>query len=125
MDKKTVLIVDDEKGVRETLGGILKDEGYKVVTAKTGNQALKLLKTKSIDLVFLDICLPALNGLEILKEIKSRKENLPVIITGTRVSTDVIVEVIKKGAFNFLEKPLSLEKLLVLAKRAIEEKWTN
>ncbi|GBE39287.1 response regulator MprA [bacterium BMS3Bbin08] len=115
MAKKKILIVDEDAGVRETLSGIFEYERYTAFTAKTGSNALKLLKTKSIDLIFLDIHL-----LDILENVIINEQSPPVILTGKKVTPEIVPEALRKGAVDFLEKPLSLEKLLVLAKRAIK-----
>jgi two-component system nitrogen regulation response regulator NtrX len=116
----TVLIVDDERGIRESLGGILEDEGYDVITAETGDESLRLIESEPIDLVFLDIWLPDRDGVEILEEIKARKDRLPVIMISGHGTVEMAVKATKIGAYDFLEKPLSLERVLLTSQRALE-----
>ncbi len=115
-----ILIVDDESGIRFSLRGILEDEGHAVLEAESGEQALKTLDVKDPDLVFLDIWLPGMDGLEVLDQIKSRQEDTPVIMISGHGSIETAVSAIKKGAFDFIEKPLSLEKVVIAAQKALE-----
>ncbi|GBE02052.1 transcriptional regulatory protein ZraR [bacterium BMS3Abin08] len=116
----TVLVVDDEKGIRESLGDILEDEGYEVITAESGHEALKLVKVESPDLVFLDIWLPDVDGIEVLEEITSGKNSVPVVMISGHGTVDLAVKATKIGAYDFLEKPLSLERVLLTTQRAVE-----
>ena len=116
----TVLVVDDEKGIRESLGDILEDEGYEVITAESGHEALKLVKVESPDLVFLDIWLPDVDGIEVLEEITSGKNSVPVVMISGHGTVDLAVKARKIGAYDFLEKPLSLERVLLTTQRAVE-----
>jgi two-component system nitrogen regulation response regulator NtrX len=115
-----VLVVDDESGIRFSLRGILEDEGMVVLEAESGEQALALLDTEEPDLVFLDIWLPGVDGLEVLGAIKSRREEIPVIVISGHGSIETAVSAIKKGAYDFIEKPLSLEKVVLSAQKALE-----
>lgn len=115
-----VLIVDDEEGIRESLGDILEDEGYSVIAAATGNEGLALLDSEQVDLVFLDIWLPDSDGIELLEEIKSRKNSVPVIMISGHGTVEMAVKATKIGAYDFLEKPLSLERVLLTSQRALE-----
>ncbi len=116
----TVLVVDDEKGIRESLGDILEDEGYEVITAESGREALKLVNVESPDLVFLDIWLPDVDGIEVLEEITSGKNSVPVVMISGHGTVDLAVKATKIGAYDFLEKPLSLERVLLTTQRAVE-----
>ena len=116
----TVLVVDDEKGIRESLGDILEDEGYEVITAESGHEALKLVNVESPDLVFLDIWLPDVDGIEVLEEITSGKNSVPVVMISGHGTVDLAVKATKIGAYDFLEKPLSLERVLLTTQRAVE-----
>jgi len=116
----TVLIVDDEEGIRRSLGDILEDEGYEVITAQEGREAIKLITSLSPDLVFLDIWLPDKDGIEILEEIKSKKKELPVVMISGHGTIEQAVKATKLGAYDFLEKPLSLDRVLLTTKRALE-----
>ncbi len=115
-----ILVVDDEAGIREVLQEILEDEGYEVFTAEDGMEAVNTLKTEPIDLVILDVWLPQKGGIEVLEEIKETYVDMPVIVISGHGSIDVAVKAVKMGAFDFLEKPLSLEKVVTLVRNALE-----
>jgi two-component system nitrogen regulation response regulator NtrX len=117
-----VLIVDDESAIRESLGGILEDEGYRASQAESGEACLELLRKKSFDIVLLDIWLPGIDGLETLERIRELENAPEVIIISGHGTIETAVRATKLGAFDFLEKPLSLEKTLVLVKNAVEAK---
>ncbi len=117
-----VLIVDDEAEIRESLGEILREEGYIVTSTATASEALVLLRDASYDVVLLDIWLPDRDGLEVLTEIRSLEiESTPeVIIISGHGTIETAVRATKLGAFDFLEKPLSIDRTLILLKNAIE-----
>ncbi len=120
--KATVLVVDDEEGILETLAGILEDEGYEAVTATSGKQALNLVKELLPEVILLDVWMPkGIDGLETLKGIKAITGNSAVIMISGHANIDTAVQATKLGAYDFLEKPLSLEKVLILIKRALEK----
>lgn len=120
MTDKSVLIVDDEEGIRESLSGIFEDEGFSVLTAATAQEGLRIVTGQSPDIVFLDICLPDMDGIDILTRIHERDETLPVVMITGHGSIELAVKATKAGAYDFLEKPLSLEKVLLVAARALE-----
>jgi two-component system nitrogen regulation response regulator NtrX len=122
MVESTVLIVDDEEGIRESLSGIFEDEGYEVLTSSSGEEALKALKEQSPDLILLDVWLPGIDGIKTLKEIKGLKPDLPVIMISGHGNIELAVKATRMGAYDFLEKPLSLERVLLAAKRALEKR---
>lgn len=122
MSKKSVLIVDDEEGIRESLLGILEDEGYDVQTASSGEDALAITKEHMPDIVFLDVWLPEMDGLETLTRLKEIDANIPVIMISGHGNIEIAVKATRLGAYDFLEKPLSLEKVIITAKRALERK---
>ncbi|WP_316897949.1 sigma-54 dependent transcriptional regulator [Pseudodesulfovibrio indicus] len=115
-----ILIIDDEESIRLSLRGILEDEGLSVVEAESGEQGLELLGTDIPDLVFLDIWLPGMDGLEALETISRDYEGLPVIMISGHGTIETAVKALKKGAFDFIEKPLSLEKVVVSARNGLE-----
>lgn len=115
-----VLIVDDEEGIRESLSGILEDEGYSVASSGAAEDALRLLQEQTPDLVILDVWLPKMDGLEALQEIKALKKDIPVIMISGHGNIEVAVKATQMGAYDFLEKPLSLERVLLSARRALE-----
>ncbi|MDO8785218.1 MAG: response regulator, partial [Syntrophales bacterium] len=117
---KTILIVDDEKSICKSLGAILKDEGYDVLTAGSGEEALKNLKEELPFIVFLDIWLPGIDGLETLKIIKSENPEIRVVMISGHGTIETAVKATKMGAFDFIEKPLSLEKVILVANHVSE-----
>ena len=115
-----ILIIDDEETIRLSLRGILEDEGFSVVEAESGEEGLELLGTDIPDMVFLDIWLPGMDGLEALEIISRDYEGLPVIMISGHGTIETAVKALKKGAFDFIEKPLSLEKVVVSARNGLE-----
>src|SRR5262249_52395285 len=111
---RTVLIVDDEASIRQSLTGALKDEGYKVSVAESGAKALEALRSERPDVVMLDIWMPEMDGLETLKQIKAEWPEQIVLMMSGHGTIDTAVRATKLGAFDFIEKPLSLERLLVM-----------
>lgn len=122
MAGETVLIVDDEEGIRETLSGILEDEGYNVISVSSGEDALLSVKEHFPDIIFLDVWLPEMDGLETLSRLKEMKLDVPVVMVSGHGNIELAVKATRLGAYDFLEKPLSLEKVLIVAKRALERK---
>jgi len=122
MTEPIVLVVDDEEGIRESLSGIFEDEGCAILTSNSGEEALELLKEQSPDLVLLDIWLPGIDGIKTLEEIKALKPDLPVIMISGHGNIELAVKATRIGAYDFLEKPLSLERVLLVAKRAFERR---
>lgn len=118
---KSILIVDDEESILQSLTGILQDEGYDVITAESGESCLSLIEQELPDLVLLDIWLPGIDGLETLKQIKSRQADIPVVIISGHGTVESAVRATKLGAFDFIEKPLSLEKVVLVVNHAIEQ----
>ncbi|MFA6465425.1 MAG: response regulator, partial [Desulfurivibrionaceae bacterium] len=104
---KTILIIDDEASIRESLSGILADEGFQTLSAEDGQQGLSLLEDEPVDLVLLDIWMPGLDGLEVLKRIKESQAELPVIMISGHGTIETAVQATKMGAYDFIEKPPS------------------
>ena len=117
-----VLIVDDEEGIRETLSGIFEDEGYNVTAVASGEEALGFLRDQSPDLVLLDVWLSGMDGIQTLQEIKKTSPDLPVVVISGHGNIELAVKATRMGAYEFLEKPLSLEKVLLVARRALEKR---
>jgi two-component system nitrogen regulation response regulator NtrX len=117
-----ILIIDDEAGIRDSLAGILGDEGYTSSTAGSGEACLELLRKTSFDVVLLDVWLPGVDGLETLERIRELDNPPEVIMISGHGTIETAVRATKLGAYDFLEKPLSLEKTLILVKNAIESK---
>jgi two-component system nitrogen regulation response regulator NtrX len=122
MSKKTVLVVDDEEGIRESLSGIFEDEGYEVITVSSGEDALTAAREKLPDIVFLDVWLPEMDGIETLSKLKEMDKNTPVIMISGHGNIELAVKATLSGAYDFLEKPLSLEKVLIVTQRALERR---
>ncbi len=121
MKHPRVLIVDDEPGIRESLTGVLEDEGFTAESAPSGEACLEALGRSRFDLVLLDIWLPGIDGLDTLariEEIASADRPAVVVISG-HGSVEAAVKATKRGAFDFLEKPLTIEKVVVVSKNAI------
>jgi len=114
-----VLVIDDEPGIRTALRSILEDEKYKVHTAEDALEGLALLERLNVDLVFLDVWLPRLGGLEALERIHAAWPELEVVIISGHANVDMAVRAVKLGAFDFLEKPLSLDKVLTVTRNAL------
>ena len=117
-----VLIIDDEKDICFLISEILKDEKYLTYSAVNSSEAISHFNKYNPDLVILDVWLSnsQLDGIEILKEFKKINNNIPVIIISGHGTVDLAVSSIKNGAYDFLEKPFNSDKLVILAKRAIE-----
>jgi two-component system nitrogen regulation response regulator NtrX len=120
--KPIVLIVDDEEGIRESLSGIFEDEGYEILTAKSGEEAIRILGESSPDLILLDIWLTGMDGIQTLQEIKAIKPDVPTIMISGHGNIELAVKACKIGAYDFLEKPLSLERVVLASKRALEKR---
>ncbi len=116
---KQILVVDDEDRIRQSLNGILGDEGYEVMEAKEGSQALKQIETDPPDLVLLDIWMPGIDGMEVLERVKGQISSLPVIMISGHGNIELAVKAVKLGAYDFIEKPLSLEKVLLTVNNAL------
>ena len=124
MKKAKILIVDDEEKILQTMQGSLEDEDYEVLTAKDGQEAIDKVRAENLDLIFLDIWLPGMDGMETLKAIKEHDANLDVVLMTGHGTMSTAIQAIKLGAFDFLEKPLSLDNILSVAHNALEQKRT-
>jgi len=120
--KDSVLVVDDEAGVRSSLAGILGDEGYAVETVESGESALQALEARRYDLVLLDVWLPGQDGLTVLARIRERYAELPVLVISGHGTIETAVKALRLGAQDFVEKPLSLEKTLVAVRNALRQR---
>lgn len=116
----TILVIDDEPLILQTLAGILQDEGFEVLTAPDGETGLQLAADELPDLVFLDIALPGMDGLEVLRQLKEQQPLLPVVILSAYGSVENAVRATRLGAYDFIEKPPHAEKIIVTARNAIE-----
>jgi two-component system nitrogen regulation response regulator NtrX len=114
-----ILIIDDEPGIRRTLASILEDEKYKVYTAEDALLGLEILGRDAVNLIFLDVLLPKLGGMEALERIRREWPEIEVVVISGHANVDMAVRAVKLGAFDFLEKPLSLDKVLTVCRNAL------
>lgn len=117
-----ILIVDDEPGVRSSLGGVLRDEGYDVDAVDSGEACLERLTHESYDVVVLDIWLPGMDGLATLARMRERQIDVQVVVISGHGNIESAVRAIKMGAFDFVEKPLSLEKTVLVVRNALRQR---
>jgi two-component system, NtrC family, nitrogen regulation response regulator NtrX len=117
---KTILVVDDEAGIRSSLQGILEDEGFQVLTAQDGLEAVASVQQEVPDLVLLDIWMPRLDGLDTLQQLKELVPQLLVVMISGHGTIETAVKSTKLGAYDFIEKPLSLEKVVLTVNNALE-----
>lgn len=118
----SILVVDDEKSIRESLRMILEYEKYRVHFAEDGASALAQIAGAVIDLVLLDIKMPGIDGMKVLQKIKEAQPELPVVMISGHGTIDTAVEATKRGAYDFLQKPLDRDKLLIVARNAIDQR---
>ena len=115
----SILIVDDEPSILQSLSGLLTDEGFEIYTADNGYEALKIIDSEVPDMVLLDIWMPGIDGIETLKEIKKTNPALPVIIITGHGNVETAVKATKLGAFDLIEKPLNIDKVIVAINNAL------
>jgi two-component system, NtrC family, nitrogen regulation response regulator NtrX len=116
----TILIIDDEKDIRTALTGILEDEGYQVLSAESGAEGIECARQELPDLILLDIWMPGMDGLETLEKLKEQLPQVTVIMISGHGTIETAVRATKLGAFDFIEKPLSLEKVLISVANALQ-----
>jgi two-component system, NtrC family, nitrogen regulation response regulator NtrX len=116
----TILIVDDESGIRESLGALLRDEGYEAEAVASGEECLERIGRRNFDLILLDVWLKKMDGLETLEQIQNREDAPIVVMISGHGNIETAVRATKLGAFNFIEKPLSLEKVILVVRNALE-----
>ena len=116
----TILIVDDEKEIRSSLSGVLEDEGYDTLSASNGEEALGMVQADGVDLILLDLMLPDISGVEVLRKVKETRPEIPVIMISGHASIETAVESTKLGAYHFIEKSTYPETMLLTIKRALE-----
>ncbi len=115
-----VLIVDDEKGMRDLLYKVLKKEGYDVLLAQDGEEGLDIIKTEPLDVVIADLDMPVMNGLEMVRQAKEFDPSLTIIIITAYASIENAIEALKLGAYDYLTKPFNIEEIKLTVKRAFE-----
>src|ERR1700678_1802596 len=116
----SIFIVDDENGIRESLGALLRDEGYEVEAVASGEECLARLETRAFDLILLDVWLPKIDGLETLERLQAQDDAPMVVMISGHGNIEAAVRATKLGAFDFVEKPLSLEKVVLVVRNALE-----
>ncbi|MGV7228566.1 MAG: sigma-54-dependent transcriptional regulator [Nitrospirales bacterium] len=119
---ETICIVDDEPAILNSLSSILEDEGYQVIVATNGIEGLKVVRSDSPDLVILDIWMPEMDGLETLKRLRSQFPGILVVMMSGHGSIETAVKATKLGAYDYLEKPLDLEKVTILVRNALHQR---
>ncbi len=120
MRKHRILVVDDEHLIRWSLEQNLKKQGYEVVTAGSGEEALKLVREESPDLMLLDIQLPGINGLEVLEKVRESEEEVIVIMVTALGVLETAVKAMRMGAYDYINKPFNLDELAIVIKKALE-----
>lgn len=118
----TVLVVDDEREIRSSLRGVLEDEGLRVLEAADGNQALDLLRSDPAELVLVDVWMPELDGIELLRHLQELPNRPQVVMISGHGNIETAVQATKLGAFDFIEKPFSIDALLHTVNRALEDR---
>jgi len=119
MKMNKIMVVDDEKNIRDSLGGVLTDDGYSVVSAPTAEDALRVLPVERPDVILLDIWLPGMDGIAALSKIKAIDSDIEVIMISGHASIETAVEATKLGAYDFIEKPVSLDKIILAVEHAL------
>src|SRR5260370_3866618 len=117
-----LLIVDDEAGIRESLSSILSDEGHQVEAVGSAEEALERAAVGGLEVVLLDVWLPGIDGLEALSRLQALPRPPAVIMISGHITIDTSLRATKLGAFHFIEKPLSLEKIIVLCRNALHQR---
>jgi len=118
--KSRILVVDDEAEIRKSLRMILEYEGYDVVEASSGGEGLALAEREAPDLVFLDVKMPGMDGLDVLQRLQASRESMPVVVISGHATKEEVANSIKRGAIDFIEKPLGSDRILVTVKNALE-----
>src|SRR5574344_1187375 len=118
--KFNILIIDDEKNIREGLAESMELEGYNPILAKDGKEGLERISRGDIDLVITDLRMPLVSGEEVLEQVNAQSPGLPVIVLTGHGSIDSAVDAMRNGAYDFLTKPLNLDQLTMIVKRALQ-----
>jgi len=118
--RNSILLVDDEPSIRKSLGAVLAEDGFKVTTAQSGEECLQILLKRSFELILLDIWLPGISGLETLEAIKKMGVDVVVVMISGHGTIETAVKATRLGAFDFIEKPFSIEKTLLVIKNGLE-----
>ena len=116
---ETILIVDDEKNYTRILGAVLEEEGFEILTANSGPEALEVLEGSDVDLVLTDMKMPLMDGIQLLEKIKTRDSELPVIMMTAHGTVDKAVEAMQKGAYSYILKPFDNDRLIIYVRKAV------
>ena len=119
MSHAHILVVDDERGILEQLGGILRDEGFAVTAVGSGEEAVEAIARELYDLVLLDVALPGMDGIEALRRMRAAGHAVPVVMISGHSGPEQAVRALREGAIDFLDKPLALERVLVTVNNAL------
>ncbi len=122
MARERILVIDDEAAIRESLRMTLEYEGYEFVGAATGQEGLTLVERDAPDLVLLDVKMPGMDGLEVLDRLRAMNDSLPVVMLSGHATITTAVEAIRKGAFEFIEKPFGSDRVLVVLRNALDQR---
>src|SRR5499426_3022016 len=118
----SILIVDDERGIRETLRAVMEDEGFVADAVSTGEECLKALGRRAYGCILLDVWLPGIDGLETLKQLRAAGSDAAVVIISGHGNIETAVSATKLGAFDFIEKPLSIEKTVLAVRNGLRQR---
>ena len=121
MERTNILVVDDLMNIRLTLGGILEDKGYNVVTAEDGYQAIEAIRETHFDVIFMDIKMPGINGVDTFREVKKIDPKAMVIMMTAYSVEDLIKKAISEGVYTCIYKPFDIEKVIALVEDAVKE----
>src|SRR6266487_5584271 len=119
---ESILIVDDERGIRDTLSAVLRDEGFSAEAVASGEECLKALGRRAYGCILLDVWLPGIDGLETLKQLRALGSDAAVVIISGHGNIETAVRATKLGAFDFIEKPLSIEKTVLTVRNALRQR---
>jgi two-component system response regulator PilR (NtrC family) len=132
MERKRILVVDDEEDVRETLESVLKKLEYQPYVADGGESALEIIRNHKIDVVLSDLYMPGMDGIELLKRVKTENKNIIFMMITAHPTIETAVDAIKKGAYDYLTKPFHIEEVRMKIQRAVDTsgltsslKWAN
>src|ERR671920_1351919 len=118
----SILIVDDERGIRETLGGVLEDEGFAVDAVASGEECLQACERRAYSCVLLDVWLPGMDGLETLSRLAATGADAAVVMISGHGNIETAVRATKLGAYDFIEKPLSIERTILTVRNALRQR---
>jgi DNA-binding NtrC family response regulator len=115
-----ILVIDDDRGVRDVMEAFFVEEGFDITAVPDGESGLHLLRQMEFDIVFLDLVMPGMGGLEVLEEISGMKKEVPCVIMTGFATTKTAVDAMKLGALDYITKPFNLEELLIITRRVID-----